>query len=118
MKRYIKMKELFLIALVTCVVSWPLQAGQLPDYYPGLFSVMGTLERLATNEGVVVIADQEVRLQGRVIVHTPDTRYGTLNLLHKGMQVGANPDRNGNIQEIWVLPADFHPTMNTIPLAR
>lgn len=104
--------------LLAGLISLPLWAADLPNYYPGIFSVMGTLDRISPNSNTVVIEDQELRLQGRVLVHTQDTRYGTLNMLRNGMHVGVNPDRHGNVREIWVLPADFRPTMNVIPLAK
>ena len=108
----------YLSILLAVFISLPLWADGLPDYYPGLFSVMGTLDGISPGAHTVVIQDQELRLQGQVMVHTTDTRYGTLNILRNGMYVGANPDRHGNISEIWVLPADFQPTMNVIPLAK
>ena len=108
----------YLSIMLAGLISLPLWAADLPDYYPGLFSVMGTLDSVSPGNNTVVIQDQELRLQGRILVHTQDTRYGTLNMLRKGMHVGANPDRHGNVHEIWVLPADFKPAMNVIPLAK
>ena len=108
----------YLSILLAGLISLPLWAADLPGYYPGLFSVMGTLDRLSPDSHIVVIGDQRLKLQGQVLVHTQDTRYGTLSLLHNGMHVGVNPDRHGNVREIWILPADFKPTMNVIPLGK
>jgi len=100
-------KRLLLAVLVSFSFMLPVNAADVPDYYPKIFMVFGILHDINTSEASVTIDDFRLHMTSGVRVYTPTTQYGTVRQLKKGMQVGARPDRQGVIREIWVLPDGY-----------
>jgi len=100
-------KRQLLAVLVSICFMLPANAADVPDYYPKLFMVFGILHDINTSEGMVTIDDFRLHMASNLRVYTPTTQFGTVHQLRQGMQVGARPNRQGVIREIWVLPDGY-----------
>jgi len=108
-------KRTLFTLLLSCCLMAPLSATETPDYYPELFMVFGTLHNINIRDGSVTIDDFRLRMADNVRVYTPTTQFGTVQLLQEGMQLGARPDRQGIVKQLWVLPKDYLKPSRTRP---
>ncbi len=101
-------RSIFVIALMMAllVYSGGVQAEELPKHYPESFQRFGGIDEIGKD--FIVINDMEFSLKSSTQVHTPHTRFSTLNTLKKGLLVGyATTGKRGatkEITEIWILP--------------
>jgi len=105
-------RSIFVIALmmVLLIYSGGVQAEKLPKHYPESFQSVGEIDEIG--KGLIVIDDMELSLKPSTQVHTPRTRFSTLNVLKKGLRIGytstgERKETAGEITEIWVLPKYF-----------
>lgn len=104
-----------LIAILLCLglLSLPALAETLPDYYPESFDRWGVINRIDTDNNVLVIDDSTVPFSTGLRVYTPTTRFGTVQSLQPGMRIGFGTSGSravgGTVSEVWVLPDDYTP---------
>ncbi len=105
-------RSIFTVALMMAllVFSGGVQAEKLPKHYPESFQSVGEIDEIG--KGFIVIDDMELSLKPSTQVHTPRTRFSTLNVLKKGLQIGytsagERQETAGEVTEIWVLPKHF-----------
>jgi len=100
---------------LAAVMSMP-YAAEAPAGPPPVFQAVGKISRLDIPGQTVVINDTPYRLTATAKVHTPRTRFATLQDLATGMTVGVTVANGGGatprVTEIWVLPpggmSSFH----------
>jgi len=108
-------KRTLLALLLCCGFMAPLSATEVPDYYPKLFMVFGTLHNINISDGSLTIDDFRLRMTNNLRVYTTTTQFGTVQLLQEGMLLGARPDHQGIVKELWVLPKDYFKPSRTRP---
>jgi len=108
-------KRTLLVLLLSCGFIAPSGAAEVPEYYPKIFMVFGTLHNINISNGSVTIDDFRLRMANNLRVYTTTTQFGTVQLLQEGMQIGARPDRQGVVKELWVLPKDYLKLSRTRP---
>lgn len=102
----IQTKSLVLLILL----SFSATATTLPDYYPKVISMSGTIDRIDIKRGEIVVNDMPWRLSMNAKVHSLITEFSSIQTLRRGMKVGFEMSSiNGKIQvaEIWILPDDY-----------
>lgn len=89
-------------------------AATLPTWYPdpSQFQNMGTVDRMARIQGVIVINDELYKLPSSVVVHTTSKQIDSLLSVREGKKVGitftgGNSKHAASITEIWVLPTNY-----------
>ncbi|MCF6231168.1 MAG: hypothetical protein L3J62_10370 [Gammaproteobacteria bacterium] len=106
MNRYIFTVVLFVVFLMPVSGAF---ADKLPAHYPESFNNIGQVDDL--HPGYIVIDDMEFSVSPATRVYTPHSRFSSLRVLKKGMQVGYAAEHKGNevgqVTEIWVLPKGF-----------
>ncbi len=110
-KRHSQTPRLFALALLlisSIAVPVQVQATDLPDHYPATFQWLGTLNKLDLRENSIIVRDALFPLAQTVEVHTPRSRFATLQTLRVGMKVGCKIERNNQgekvVSGIWVFP--------------
>ena len=98
---------------ITAGTAWA--ADKLPDKYPEYFNDAGALDEVSMERGVVIIDDRALPISMNVRVHTPNTQFGSYRSLKKGQTVGIHVTSGGGgrgtVDEIWVLPKGYKPTL-------
>jgi len=99
---------------ITAGTAWA-AADRLPDKYPEYFNDAGALDEVSMERGVVIIDDRALPISMNVRVHTPNTQFGSYRSLKKGQKVGIHVTSGGSgkgtVDEIWVLPKRYKPTL-------
>lgn len=89
-----------------------LAADKLPGKYPDYFNGAGTIDDVSMEQGVITIDDRALPISMNVRVHTPNTQFASYRSLKKGQNVGFSATgTGGTVNEIWVLPKDYSPTV-------
>ena len=110
------MKRLYaVITGLTCIAMTAgiaAAADSLPAKYPEYFNHAGTIDDVDMERGGVIINDRARPISTNVRVHTPSTQFGSYRSLKKGQTVGFHVTPGaGTIDEIWVLPKGYTPTL-------
>jgi hypothetical protein len=110
------MKRLYAVLIgLTCLVMTAgtvAAADKLPAKYPEYFHDAGAIDGVDMESGIVIINDRARPISMNVRVHTPSTQFGSYRSLKKGQTVGFHVTAGaGTIDEIWVLPKGYTPTL-------
>jgi len=100
-----KAKNSLLIVLILSLSSICWSAGKLPEHYPNNFQNEGILQDM--KRGKLIINATAYQFIDNVAVHTLKTNYGSLNNLHKEMDVAFQLVDGNVISEIWILPKGY-----------
>lgn len=98
------------------IVTPGVDPAKLPAYYPSAFSRAGKIQDLSLRSKVFVINGTNYNYSSNAKVHTLKSRFGTLQMLRKGMNIGFLVTKDGNgkvtVTEIWELPAGDAPGLD------
>jgi len=76
----------------------------LPSYYPSHFHKLGKLTEIRGQYDWVVNGTA-VKVSSNVIVHSLVTNFSSLFSIKQGMELGYRKNSQGEIMEVWQLPA-------------
>ena len=103
------------LAITAGTAGTAVAADRLPAKYPEYFNDAGALDEVSMERGVVIIDDRALPISMNVRVHTPNTQFGSYRSLKKGQKVGIHVisagSGRGTVDEIWVLPKGYKPTL-------
>ena len=91
------------LLILTTSTSWA--ANKLPEHYPDQFQNEGVLQDI--KRGKLIINATAYGHIDNVVVHTLKTNYGSLNNLHKDMEIAFQILYGNIISEIWILPKGY-----------
>ncbi len=98
-----KVTLLFVLFISMASLCW--SAGNSPECYPKHFQNEGILQDIKQSE--LIINATAYELVDNVIVHSLNTQYGSMNNLHKNMDIAFMLADGKLISEIWVLPKGY-----------
>lgn len=104
-------KAITLFLMIVFPLACPALADGLPSHYSDEgFSRTGRVDAVYTIEGRVVINDLPYQVSKSAIVHSLTAEHVSIARIRKGVHVAFRMNGNREIDEFWLLPANYRPT--------